>query len=48
MGTHQVNLDEEVLKSTLRRTSEDRDAEGTAALDVLGRSNLIDRAEVWC
>jgi hypothetical protein len=48
MGKHLVDLDEEALNvAALRRASEDRDAEVAAALDVLGRAYLIDRAEAW-
>ena len=37
----------DTVNTALRRASEDRDAEVAAALDVLGRANLIDCAEVW-
>jgi Arc/MetJ family transcription regulator len=37
----------DTVNAALRCASEDRDAEVAAALDVLGRAYLIDRAEAW-
>lgn len=37
----------DTVNAALRRASGDRDTEVAAALDALGRANLIDRAEAW-
>jgi Arc/MetJ family transcription regulator len=51
LNVAQARLGTKTIKDTvngaLRRASEDRDAEVAAALDVLGRANLVDRAKAW-
>jgi Arc/MetJ family transcription regulator len=37
----------ETVNTALRRASEDLDAKVSGALDVLGRADLVDRADAW-
>ncbi|HTW99732.1 MAG TPA: hypothetical protein VMD59_13195 [Acidimicrobiales bacterium] len=37
----------DTVNTALRRAGEDRDAEVAAALDLLGRADLVDRVEAW-
>ena len=44
LGTSTIK---DTVNAALRRAGEDRAVEVAAALDVLGRANLIDRVEAW-